>query len=75
MKAVIYARYSSDNQREESIDGQLRECKAFAETQGIAVLNTYIDRAMTAKTDNRPEFQKMYLKANTTAVCCRSDIP
>lgn len=31
MTAVIYARYSSDNQREESIEGQLRECKAFAE--------------------------------------------
>ena len=31
MKGVIYARYSSDNQREESIEGQLRECKAFAE--------------------------------------------
>ena len=27
MNAVIYARYSSDNQREESIEGQLRECK------------------------------------------------
>ncbi len=31
MKAVIYARYSSDNQREESIEGQMRECTAFAE--------------------------------------------
>ena len=30
MKAVIYARYSCDNQREESIDGQIRECKEFA---------------------------------------------
>lgn len=30
MKAVIYARYSCDNQREESIEGQLRECKEFA---------------------------------------------
>ena len=31
MNAVIYARYSSDNQREESIEGQLRECTEFAE--------------------------------------------
>ena len=31
MKAVIYARYSSDNQQEESIEGQIRECSAFAE--------------------------------------------
>ena len=30
MTAVIYARYSSDNQREESIEGQIRECTAYA---------------------------------------------
>ena len=59
MKAVIYARYSSDSQREESIEGQLRECKEFAEKQNIDILGTYIDRAMSAKTDNRPEFQRM----------------
>lgn len=59
MKAVIYARYSSDNQREESIEGQLRECTAFAEKNGITVLRHYIDRALSAKTDNRPEFQNM----------------
>ena len=39
MKAVIYARYSSDSQREESIEGQLRECTAFAEKNGITVLH------------------------------------
>lgn len=59
MKAVIYARYSSDNQREESIEGQLRECKEYAERNGILVLQSYIDRALSAKTDNRPEFQRM----------------
>ncbi len=59
MKGVIYARYSSDNQREESIEGQLRECKVFAEKNGITILGDYIDRAMSAKTDNRPQFQKM----------------
>ena len=59
MKAVIYARYSSDNQREESIEGQIRECNAYAEKQGLTVLSTYIDRAFSAKTDNRPEFQRM----------------
>lgn len=42
MKAVIYARYSSDNQREESIEGQLRECTAFAEKNGITVFRHYI---------------------------------
>ena len=38
MKAVIYARYSSDNQREESIEGQVRECIAFAERKGYTVI-------------------------------------
>ena len=59
MKGVIYARYSSDNQREESIEGQLRECKEYAERNDIMILGTYIDRALSAKTDNRPEFQHM----------------
>lgn len=59
MKAVIYARYSSDSQREESIEGQLRECTAFAEKNGITVLRHYIDRVFSARTDNRPEFQNM----------------
>lgn len=59
MKAVIYARFSSDNQREESIEGQIRECTAYAEKNGITILRHYIDRAFSAKTDNRPEFQNM----------------
>ena len=59
MKGVIYARYSSDSQREESIDGQLRECRDYAEKNGITLLNSYIDRILSAKTDNRPEFQRM----------------
>ena len=37
MTAVIYARYSSDNQREESIEGQIRECTAYAEKNGITM--------------------------------------
>ena len=59
MPAVIYARYSSDNQREESIEGQIRECTAYAEKNGITVIKHYIDRAFSAKTDNRPEFHQM----------------
>ena len=59
MKAVIYARYSSDNQREESIEGQIRECTAFAEKNDFQVLRHYIDRAYSAKTDHRPAFQEM----------------
>lgn len=64
MKGVIYARYSSDNQREESIEGQLRECLEYAEKNGITILGNYIDRALSAKTDNRPEFQRMIKDSN-----------
>ena len=59
MKGVINARYSSDNQREESIEGQIRENMAYAEKNGIEIIENYIDRAYSAKTDNRPEFQRM----------------
>ena len=57
--AVIYARYSSDRQREESIEGQIRECEAFAAANGYRIIGTYIDRAMSARTDQRPDFQRM----------------
>ncbi len=59
MNAVIYARYSSDSQREESIEGQLRECREYAERNDMTVVGTYIDRALSAKTADRPEFQHM----------------
>ena len=59
MKAVIYARYSSDNQREESIEGQIRDCRAYAEYNGIDIVGEYIDRTFSAKTDDRPDFQRM----------------
>ena len=59
MKAVIYARYSSSAQREESIEGQVKECAAYAERNGYTVIGTYADRAISGTTDNRPQFQKM----------------
>lgn len=59
MNAVIYARYSSESQREESIEGQVRECREFAEKAGFTIIDIYIDRALSAKTDNRPAFQEM----------------
>ena len=57
--AVIYARYSSDSQTEQSIEGQLRVCEEYAQRNNILILNTYIDRAMTGTNDNRPDFQRM----------------
>ena len=58
-RAVIYARFSSSRQREESIEGQVRECKAFAEYAGYDIVNIYADRAISGRTSERPEFQKM----------------
>lgn len=57
--AVIYARYSCDQQTEQSIDGQLRVCEEYAQRNNILILDTYIDRAMTGTNDNRPDFQRM----------------
>ena len=57
--AVIYARYSSDNQTEQSIEGQLRVCNEYAKAHDIVIVRTYIDRAMTGTNDNRPDFQRM----------------
>lgn len=57
--AVIYARYSSERQTEQSIEGQLRECNEYAERNDIVIVDTYIDRAMTGTNDNRADFQRM----------------
>lgn len=58
-KAVIYARYSSHGQTEQSIEGQLRDNYAWANQQGITVIAEYIDRALTGTKDQRPDFQRM----------------
>ena len=52
-KAVIYARYSSQNQNEQSIEGQLHECMGYAQSHDLVVVDTYIDRAMTGTNDQR----------------------
>lgn len=58
-RAVIYARFSSHNQTEQSIEGQLRECYSYAKRNGFIILNEYIDRALSGTTDNRPQFKQM----------------
>ena len=57
--AVIYARYSSDSQSEQSIEGQVRVCKQFAEKNDLLIVDQYIDRALTGTNDNRAAFQQM----------------
>lgn len=59
MNAVIYARFSCDRQREESIEGQLRACNEYAKSHGYSVIGNYIDRAISGTSDNRPQFQQM----------------
>lgn len=62
--AVIYARYSSDTQTEQSIEGQLRVCQDYAKNNDILVVGTYVDRAMTGTNDLRPDFQRMIKDSN-----------
>lgn len=59
MNVVIYARFSSHNQTEQSIEGQLKVCYAYAESNDMTVIDEYIDRALTGTNDNRPSFQRM----------------
>lgn len=58
-RCVIYARYSCSNQTEQSIEGQLADCEKFAMRCGFQIVGNYIDRALTATTDRRPQFQQM----------------
>lgn len=60
-KAVIYARYSSDNQRDASIEQQVKACKEYAARQNLDVVDVYDDHAITGKTDSRPKFQQMII--------------
>lgn len=59
MNAVIYARYSSDRQTEQSIEGQIRFCTQYAQQHGYNVIKHYVDRAISGTTDHRPQFQQM----------------
>lgn len=63
MNAVIYARYSSHSQTEQSIEGQLRDCHEYARRYDINVVGEYIDRATSGMTDERPDFQRMIADA------------
>lgn len=79
-KAVEYLRYSSDNQTEQSIEGQMRVCHEYAKRNDIVIVGTYVDRAMTGTNDNREQFQKMlkdsdkksfnYVLVFTQSRCC-----
>ena len=59
MNVVIYARYSSHSQTEQSIEGQLHTCYEYAKNNGYLVVGEYIDRAQSGTIDSRAEFQRM----------------
>lgn len=63
LRGRVYARFSSNNQREESIEGQLRECHHYAKAHNIAITGEYCDRALSGRTDKRPEFLRMIREA------------
>lgn len=62
--AVIYARYSSTDQTEQSIEGQVHICEDYAKKHDIIIVDSYIDRAISGTTDNRESFQKMLKDSN-----------
>lgn len=65
--AIIYTRYSSTGQNEQSIEAQTRICKEFAESRGFKVVNIYTDKARTGTNDARPAFQNMIRDAESGA--------
>lgn len=65
--AVIYARYSSHGQNEQTIEGQIRVCREYAEKSNLNIVNIYIDKHKTGTDVNRPQFQKMIKDSATGA--------
>lgn len=64
MNVVIYARYSSHNQTEQSIEGQIATCREYAKRNNYTIVGEYIDRALSGTNDNRPEFKRMIEDSN-----------
>jgi DNA invertase Pin-like site-specific DNA recombinase len=69
MNAVIYARFSSSAQREASIEQQINACMSYAESTGYSIIQTYADRALTGRTDRRPQFLQMIKDARKGRFC------
>lgn len=62
--AVVYARYSSHNQTEQSIEGQIDAAHKYAAKKGYTIIKEYADRAKTGRNDNREAFQRMLKDSN-----------
>jgi DNA invertase Pin-like site-specific DNA recombinase len=66
MKVVIYARYSSDNQRDESIEDQIRLCRRRIDEEGWSLIATYTDRGISGATKLRPGYQSLLRDARSS---------
>ena len=64
-RVALYARFSSDNQRSESIDAQLRAMRTYCQHHNYIIVDTYIDEAKSATNDRRPSFQRMIADSKT----------
>lgn len=64
-KAVVYARFSSSSQTEQSIEGQMTVCNDYAKKNGYVIVGEYIDRAISGRSDERPDFQRMIFDAES----------
>ena len=59
MRAVVYARYSSDLQRETSLEDQVQLCRERIKSEGWSYLHAYTDRAISGSTTLRPAYQRL----------------
>ena len=67
--AVVYARYSSHRQGEQSIEGQLAAAYKYARDNNLHIIHEYIDRAMTGRNDNREQVQEMLKDTSKKQFC------
>ncbi len=63
MRAVIYARYSSDLQSEASIEDQAHNCRSRIDAEGWELIDTYSDRAVSGASTLRPGYQQLLMDA------------
>ena len=64
-RTAIYARYSSEQQREASIEDQIRICKARIAAEGWTLVATYRDSAQSGASHLRPGYQKLLADARS----------
>ena len=74
MKAVIYSRYSSDQQRATSIEDQQRNCRKRADSEGWEIISSFADAAISGSDAKRPEYQRMLAAAGEFQVLLIDDL-